>query len=406
MNGNHQRAASSSTQPTTNQSKVNLLSTYLVSDEEDCEDSSSRIAPGATLPDEERIEVLTAATSTKQCDSTECDSRTTTVVVEPTRSKYLKKPINVWSDDTIGSSSPQRSQYRITFEIIKARTVTTFDAATGGTITRFGERRRYVNYTILIKRVPGLETKPAIIERRYSEFLNFYNSIKRKYPGLLKDIIFPKKILIGNFSPEVIAERSLAFQKFLTYCLSVSEIRFSREFATFLYVPELKETKKCLTAIHLEEAACILENVYFIQDKLAVHSGKPSAQLIHTMCCLIGCLNAVDNTSEARMLADRTFEILFENSIILNPATTTTTRRGGRNNESVYEVNNLYESSELVLPLILLSLRLQWFSGQRKIALENKLEELCRKRSLPRNFNSQPTLLEIILRRDFSPIIE
>ncbi|OTF73553.1 sorting nexin-20-like protein [Euroglyphus maynei] len=98
---------------------------------------------------------------------------------------------------------------------------------------------KFVNYTILMKRVPGLETEPAIIERRYSEFRNFYNAIKRKYPLLLKDVIFPKKIFI-----EVIAERSMAFQKFLTYCLSLSEIRSSKEFAQFLYHPELKEKKR------------------------------------------------------------------------------------------------------------------------------------------------------------------
>ncbi|KAI2796385.1 hypothetical protein RDWZM_007197 [Blomia tropicalis] len=388
--------------------KNNLLSTYLVSDDDEEDDivdelkvcSQTKRIGNDDGDQSGRIELVTTCTTSRlleydhQISSVEknCDELPSTIIDESP-----KPQINLWSDDTIETTKPRRSQYRITFEIIKAKTITSIENGTSGR-NRL-ERRRYVSYTVLIKRVPGLETKPAIIERRYSDFLTFYNSIKKRYPILLRNVPFPKKLLIGNFSPEVIAERSLAFQQFLAYCLSISEIRISKEFATFLYYQELNDAKRCLQSIHLEEAAAIFENVYFIQDKLAIHSGRPNAQFIHTLCCLIGCLNAVDNTVEARKLADRTFEILFANAVVINDF-------AQNPNSSVYEVSNLYESSELVLPLIQLSLRLRWFTGPQRMSLENKLEELCRKQNLPRNYDSQSTLLEIILRKDFSPILD
>ena len=372
--------------------KANLLSTYLVSDEEDDE-------PNESL--HERIQVLTSSSSIvppirssssqmSTLNSIGCESNNSSFDA----SNHNRIPSNLWSDDTIDSSTPRRSQYRITFEIIKAKTITAIENGIGRR-----ERRKYVSYTVLIKRVPGLETKPAVIERRYSDFLNFYNEIRKRYSSLMKDVIFPKKILIGNFSLDLIQRRSLEFKNFLAYSLSVPEIRSSREFASFLYFPELKAAKVCLQSIYLEEAGNILENVYFIQDKLAIHSGLTSGQLVHTLCCLIGCYNAVDNTAEAKRLAERTFEILFNNSVVCIP-------NNNRQDSSVYEVTNLFETSELILPLIMLSLRLRWFSGQQKISLENKLEELCRQRSLPRNFDSQPTLLEMILKKDFSLILD
>ncbi|KPM05213.1 sorting nexin-20-like protein [Sarcoptes scabiei] len=150
----------------------------------------------------------------------------------------------------------------------------------------------------------------------------------------------------------------MAFQKFLTYCLSLAEIRSSKELASFLFYPELNEAKNLLKKIQLEEAANLFENVYFIQSKLLISNGRPNGQLIHTLCCLIGCLNAIDNTTEAKKLASKIFELLLENPVLMSPSKFTisdgsTSSKGS----TVYEIDNLFESSPLIIPLILLSLR-------------------------------------------------
>ncbi|XP_027198565.2 sorting nexin 21 [Dermatophagoides pteronyssinus] len=378
-------------------SKSTLLSSYLASDDDD-EENNLEIYDQTNNNNSERLEIL-APIPLNNHNTIENGHHNHSIDTSCSSSSAINSSynqindesyLNIWNDNLIESTTPRKAQYRVIFEIIKARTITNNET-----------RQKFVNYTILMKRIPGLETEPAIIERRYSEFRNFYNAIRRKYPLLLKDVIFPKKIFIGNFSAEVIAERSLSFQKFLTYCLSLTEIRSSKEFAQFLYYPELREAKNCLKFIRLEEAASILENVYYIQDKLSSHSGRPDRQLIHTLCCLIGCLNAVDNTTDAKKLARKTFEMLFENPVVLMPSQNGT----NDNTNTIFEVDNLYESSQLIVPLILLSLRHEWFSGQQKFALEKKLEELCRKRSLPRNFDSHPKLLEILLRKDFSLLL-
>lgn len=320
---------------------------------------------------------------------------------EPNASNIMK--VNIWSDDTIGTGAPKKSQYRITFEIIKARIVDTAANGSNSNNNFVASRRssRYVSYTILVKRMPGLDSNPAVIERRYSDFYTFYSALKRRHPALLKDVPFPRKIFLGNFSPDIISERCQAFKTFLTFCLSVPEIRASREFAIFLYHSELREAKRHMVQINLEEAGFIFENIYHLLEKLNTLEGRPNAQLVHTACCLVGCYNAIDNSAEARLYAERTFEMLAESSTLVTPMNCETGMNG-----TTSQVNNLYESVELVLPLILLSLRLCWFQGARKVALENIVEELCQRRGLPRNFDSQPSLLERLLKKDFQTIIE
>ncbi|KAF7492355.1 Sorting nexin-21 [Sarcoptes scabiei] len=372
--------------------KSNFLFQHFASDEENDNDDDE---------DDERSSGRIEITQSNQnlistSSKNECDDINGVDSFNSTNHSYHRNSYDssTWNDSLVESTSPRRSHYRVLFEVIKARTLTGSD------------RKRFVKYTILMKRTPGLETEPAVIERRYNDFRCFYNSIRRKFPLLFKDIYFPKKIFIGNFSAEVIAERSMAFQKFLTYCLSLAEIRSSKELASFLFYPELNEAKNLLKKIQLEEAANLFENVYFIQSKLLISNGRPNGQLIHTLCCLIGCLNAIDNTTEAKKLASKIFELLLENPVLMSPSKFTisdgsTSSKGS----TVYEIDNLFESSPLIIPLILLSLRHGWFSGSQKSILEMKLEELCRKHSLPRNFDSHPKLLEIILRKDFATIL-
>ncbi|XP_054164864.1 sorting nexin-20-like [Oppia nitens] len=275
------------------------------------------------------------------------------------------KSVHIWSDDMIGSEAPKKSQYRVTFEIISAKTVTSLSIGSN--------RKKYVCYTILVKRVPGLETSPALIERRYSDFLHLYQSLRKCFPRLLTDFPFPKKTLVGNFTPEVITERSVAFQHLLTYCLSIRELRITQEFAEFLYYPELRDAQQKLKALLFEDVSNILENVYFIEEKLYLHSQEPTNQLLYTLCVLIGCLNAVDNTTEAQKFAEKALHLISNYSDFTN--------------------------NQLIVSLIILALRLRWITGSDKTLFEQKLLEF---KLNGINIERQPTLLEVILRKDFS----
>ena len=49
------------------------------------------------------------------------------------------------------------------------------------------------------------------IERRYSDFLTLYSTLRHDFPQLLANIPFPKKALMGNFTTEVIEARCHGF---------------------------------------------------------------------------------------------------------------------------------------------------------------------------------------------------
>lgn len=56
------------------------------------------------------------------------------------------------------------------------------------------------------------------------------------------------------------------------------------------------------------------------------------------------------------------------------------------------------DSSELVVPLIILTIRLFWSLGKDKRDLEARLEQLQRTGV---NVDKQPTLLELVMKNDF-----
>lgn len=245
--------------------------------------------------------------------------------------------------------SPRKASQRVTFEIVSAKTIT--DA-----------KKKFVSYTVLIKRAPGLETQPGVLERRYSDFLSLFQTLKKRYPSLLNDFSFPKKALLGNFTADVITERSVAFQHFLAYSYSIRELRQSLELAEFLYNREIQEAHGMMKLGQFEDSAVILENIYFVQEKI-LDEGHFSTY--YTLSVLVACLNAVDNVTEAQKYAE----------IALSYA-------------------SKHEKHDLTVPFLVLAVRLWWAVGKDKKELEKHLQEL---KQSGINTEKQPTLLELVL---------
>ncbi|GIX99679.1 sorting nexin-21 [Caerostris extrusa] len=204
----------------------------------------------------------------------------------------------------------------------------------GSEISSGDSKKKFVNYTVLIKRSPGLETQPGLLERRYSDFLSLYQTLKKLYPMLLNSFPFPKKALLGNFTADIIAERSVAFQHFLAYAYSVRELRQSAELAEFLYNREIQEAHAMMKLGQFEDSAVLLENVYFIQEKI-LDEGHFSTY--YTLCVLVACLNAVDNVAEAQKYAEMALAFAKK-----------------------------HEKNVLTVPLLVLAVRLWWAVGKDK----------------------------------------
>lgn len=131
--------------------------------------------------------------------------------------------------------------------------------------------KKFVNYTILIRTIPGLDRNPAVIERRFSDFLNLYQGLKNEkaYSDIIENyVIFPKKVYMGNFSLEKIAERSIEFSRLLNVCIINSSLTWSVPFISFLIDKELKEAHRLSLFGDPDDVQSLIENAYYIEQKL------------------------------------------------------------------------------------------------------------------------------------------
>lgn len=105
--------------------------------------------------------------------------------------------------------------------------------------------------TYAIKVYTNNEDKhPCIIERRHSEFLDLFIKLRHEFPDLVSSFPFPKKVVIGNFSPEVITFRKTSFEALL---LLISKHEKMLESPLVLDFIQSKELSDILHLIRLEE---------------------------------------------------------------------------------------------------------------------------------------------------------
>jgi len=267
------------------------------------------------------------------------------------RQSQLRKIRSLRTREEANEEANKRLLTRVVFEVVSTRTLSQFS-------------RKYVAYTVLIKRVPGLDRSPAVIERRYSEFRNLYSGLKRRHPEVMQDTVFPKKTVLGNFKAEVIMNRSKLFEELLLHVYAVERLRISSDFADFLYNRDIKEAHDHLRRAKYDDALPILENAFFLQEKLL---GEKHSSVLSTLCEIVASHNAAENIVEAQKFAE----------VALS--------RFGKE-----------ESHELYIPLLQLSVRLWWTLGKDKKHLERRLQSI---KQSGVNVDGQPSLLEIALRR-------
>lgn len=149
--------------------------------------------------------------------------------------------------------------------------------------------KKYVNYTILIKTAPGLDNHPAVIERRFSDFLLLYQGLKRHeaYARVVdKYVTFPKKIYMGNFSLAKIAERSVEFTRLLSLCMSRTNLLWSVPFVSFLIDKELKEAHRLSLFGDPDDVQALIETAYYIEQKLYLGGIQASRDNSSSSCSL------------------------------------------------------------------------------------------------------------------------
>lgn len=145
----------------------------------------------------------------------------------------------------------------LTFEIISAK------------IADQTDEKKHVIYTLQVRFISGYDDQcPSAIERRYTNFLNLYNDLKKEHPQLMTNVMFPRKVLYGNFDNELISTRSTGFESLLKHISQESRLRNSDAMLHFLMDVDLLQVKTWLKNDNYDLAYPLLEANFKLLNKV------------------------------------------------------------------------------------------------------------------------------------------
>uniref|UniRef100_A0A1A8LJ02 Sorting nexin 20 n=2 Tax=Nothobranchius TaxID=28779 RepID=A0A1A8LJ02_9TELE len=157
--------------------------------------------------------------------------------------------------------------------------------------------RKHVVYRVVVMRSGSFDSHQVWVERRYRDFSCFHQQLLEEFEEELEDLVLPRKLLTGNFSPENISERRLALQDYLAQLFSTRCVRHSPHFSKFFTEPELKQAHTLLRSGQFTLAVELLQTVLEIQEKL-VPWQKPTLT-VPTLSALAVCYRDLDEPERA-----------------------------------------------------------------------------------------------------------
>nr|XP_045610573.1 uncharacterized protein LOC123765829 isoform X1 [Procambarus clarkii] len=213
-------------------------------------------------------------------------------------------------DDPVTSLASRVSSYTLPINRREHKTVVRYVIQSAR--TQITKEEKFVVYTVEAQRFlqysegeENISYKPllkkfATFERRYSEFLTVYSALMTSHRSLMEDFDgFPKKVIIGNFSMDVITERCKGLARFMNFVQDEGVLSRTAVFSKFLYHPEVMMSNNLLLQSQFEEACPILENTYILLSSLHWDTGLT----LRTLCQLIVSLHAVSNFERSYMFA-------------------------------------------------------------------------------------------------------
>lgn len=191
------------------------------------------------------------------------------------RRSTLLISIDIWHRE-IRRKNDNDNVLRFCFEIPFARVMPTLDNLNTNV-------KKYIIYDVSIcqdtrisaeNSIKSNDEPAIIIERRYTDFRTLYDGLRKDHAPLLAGVQFPKKVLMGNFSSDLIADRSGMFEMFLDHIVASSVLRESMEFLNFLQAKELSKACQLLDERRNEQAVPILENCFRLLNKVSWIANK------------------------------------------------------------------------------------------------------------------------------------
>lgn len=149
----------------------------------------------------------------------------------------------------------------------------------------------------------SFESRRVSVERRYSDFLHFHQKLLEEFEEELEDVVLPRKHLTGNFSPEIILERRLSLQDYLTKLYATRCVRHAPPFAAFFTEREQKQAHTLLRAGQFQQALPQFQTILEIQEKLLPWQ-KPTL-IVPTLAAMAVCFRDLEEPEQAFAVAHR-----------------------------------------------------------------------------------------------------
>ncbi|XP_072926723.1 sorting nexin-20 [Hemitrygon akajei] len=169
---------------------------------------------------------------------------------------------------------------------------------------------KHVVYKVVVIKSGTYDGSQSYIERRYSDFEKLHKNILKNFKEEVEEITFPKKIVSGNFQPEKITERKLAFRDYLAQLYAIKDIRFSDEFIEFFFLHEVQEGYGFLRSGQYTRALNSLMNVLSLQEKLCMHHHD---RLVLTLSAIGVCCRDLNDIDGAYEFCEKAGLILHKN---------------------------------------------------------------------------------------------
>ncbi|XP_070687101.1 sorting nexin-20 isoform X2 [Pempheris klunzingeri] len=162
---------------------------------------------------------------------------------------------------------------------------------------------KYVVYQVVVMRSGSFDSHRVSVERRYSDFSRFHHQLLEEFNEELEEVVLPRKLLTGNFCPEIISERRLALQDYLAKLYAARCVRHSPHFPKFFTEQEQKRAHGLLRAGQFGPAVEQLRTILEIEEKLLPWQ-KPTLT-VPTLSALAVCHRDLEEPEQAFVAAQR-----------------------------------------------------------------------------------------------------
>lgn len=166
-----------------------------------------------------------------------------------------------------------------------------------------GTLSKHVVYDVVVMRSSSFDSRRMSVERRYSDFSRLHHQLLQEFEEELEEVVLPRKLLTGNFNPDVIEERRLALQDYLSKLYAVRCVRYSPLFSAFFTAQEQRLAHGLLRAGQFPAALQALQAVLELQEKLLPWQ-RPTL-LVPTLSALAICHRDLEEPEQAFSAAQR-----------------------------------------------------------------------------------------------------